>query len=904
MCEDEAFCGGYLYGMYCIGWQQVLKYIKPSEVCNGYPSYLCNNDDDELNCPNPDSLPRKKKCPKYSNLQSHTRRNFSPVPILNNTRCSAPWAVNISSNTLYIDPICANFLDQTNCTDTSRSRVICDIGGYQSTVSKFVVCHGEHRGPTLCDNAIDQVCENVSLTCEVHKHQLCDGIEDCHDGADEKLVICFSMSKKVCNRAYKHEQTLEIPLKWVRDGVEDCLDGIDEEDGWQTCGIGGTKRYVISVDEPCKEVFLCKHGQVAFVEFKDLCNGIDTCGNERRMCEISHMISRTFDKAMTVKKSARAVKMLLYCLPGLESIQELANQCVTSEVNLSGLDVLGVKTFLSVVHPNKTINCDYTFGEIYLILSCAGFCEDSICPLKQKLEYDSCPQQYSKRIYTVADNNFLSFVIKSGKEYKNDFFRCDNNVCLNYDKVCNVVDDCGDGSDEQHCTNVFLCESKEQLIPITEKCDGEIDCLDFSDECNSDCGREIIQSPFLKIVCWCMSVAAITLNMIAVYRTSTDFNTGMSKAALNNKMLILLINVGDLLIGLYLFHIAVMDTIIYGSSYCFEQLNWLSSVHCTIIGVLSTIGYEMSLLSMTALGVTRLMGIQNGTRISGEVSRSAIRNICLSIIVIVLMSIAIAVFPLMPQFEDFFVNGMTYDPSIKLFIGSPGKEIHLDLLQGYYGKIKEKNLKWRMINDLIDGMFSKNYGVDVLGRKRLKFYGNDGVCLFKFFVKADDPQRIYAWVVISMNMICFAIISVCYVFINIGAKVSSKVLTREKAGHQTRKRNRRLQRKISLIIGTDFLCWLPITIASGLHSGAIIDATRYYALISIVFLPINSVINPVLYNDLFSVLLRRVYENVVGTFSKVVNPKENRNTIIINTDNDNREVETIEMKIIKTCQDH
>ena len=268
------------------------------------------------------------------------------------------------------------------------------------------------------------------------------------------------------------------------------------------------------------------------------------------------------------------------------------------------------------------------------------------------------------------------------------------------------------------------------------------------------------------------------------------------------------------------------------------------------------------------------------------------------------MSIAIAVFPLMPQFEDFFVNGMTYDPSIKLFIGSPGKEIHLDLLQGYYGKIKEKNLKWRMINDLIDGMFSKNYGVDVLGRKRLKFYGNDGVCLFKFFVKADDPQRIYAWVVISMNMICFAIISVCYVFINIGAKVSSKVLTREKAGHQTRKRNRRLQRKISLIIGTDFLCWLPITIASGLHSGAIIDATRYYALISIVFLPINSVINPVLYDDLFSVLLRRFYENVVGTFSKVVNPKENRNTIIINTDNDNREVETIEMKIIKTCQDH
>ena len=899
MCEDEAFCGGYLYGMYCIGWQQVLKYIKPSEVCNGYPSYLCKNDEDELNCPNSDSLSIQNKCPKFSNLQSFTRPIFLLVPILNNTRCSAPSALDVPSNTLYIDPICANFLDQTNCTDTNRSRVNCDIGGHRSTVSTFFVCHGEQNVPTLCDNGIDQVCEKVSLTCKVHKHQLCDGIEDCPDAADEKLIICLSMSEKVCNRAYKHEQALEIPLKWVRDGVEDCLDGMDEEEGWQSCGIGATKRYVVSVDEPCKEVFLCKPDEAAFIEFRDLCDGTDTCGHVKRMCEISHMISSTFNKAMTVKKSAGAETILLYCLPGLESLQELANQCVSNKVNPSGLDVFGVHKYLSIVRPDTIVNCDYTFGEIYLILSCAGFCGDSICPLKNKIQYNSCPQQYFKRIYTVADNNFLSFVTKSGKEYKNDFFRCDNNVCLNYDKVCNVKDDCGDGSDERFCTNVFMCKSKEQLIPITEKCDGEIDCLDFSDECNSDCGREIIQSPFLKILCWCLAVAAIALNMISVYRTSTDFNKEISKAALNNKLLILLINVGDLLIGVYLFHIAVIDTVIYASSYCFEQLNWLSSVHCTIIGVLSTIGYEMSLLSMTALGITRLMGIQNGTRISGEVSRSAIRNICLITTVIVLMSIAIAVVPLVPQFEDFFVNGMTYDPSIKLFIGAPGKEIHHDLLEEYYGKIKKKTLKWRTINDLVDGMFSNDYGVDVLGRKRLKFYGNEGVCLFKFFVKADDPQRIYTWVVISMNMICFAIISVCYIFINILTSASSKVLTREKAGHEIRKRNRRLQRKISLIIGTDFFCWLPITIASGLHSGAIIDATQYYALISIVFLPINSVINPVLYNDFFSVFLGRFYEKVVGIcLQNRINPENNQ--ITIGTDDQNREGQIIEMKTIKT----
>ena len=372
----------------------------------------------------------------------------------------------------------------------------------------------------------------------------------------------------------------------------------------------------------------------------------------------------------------------------------------------------------------------------------------------------------------------------------------------------------------------------------------------------------------------------------------------MSKAALNNKMLILLINVGDLLIGVYLFHIAVMDTMIYGSSYCFEQLNWLSSAHCDILGVISTIGYKMSLLSMATLGMARLMEIKHGVRISGEVSRSAIRNIFSIIMVIVVMSTAIAVVPLVTQFEDFFVNGMTYKPSIKLFIGAPGKEIHLETLQEYYGNIKEKNLKWRMINDLVDGMFTKYYGEDVLGRKRLKFYGNEGVCLFKFFVKSDDPQRTYAWVVISMNMICFATISVCYIFIDIWARGTSKVLTREKTGREIRKRNRRLQRKISLIIGTNFFCWLPVTIASGLHSGGVIDATRYYALISIVFLPINSVINPVLYNDFISVHLGRFYENLVRICSQNrINPKKNQNTI--KADDGNPEV-IIEMNIIKS----
>ena len=50
-CEDEALCGGYLYGMFCYDNQGALNYVNPSQMCNGLDSYLCQNGEDELECP-------------------------------------------------------------------------------------------------------------------------------------------------------------------------------------------------------------------------------------------------------------------------------------------------------------------------------------------------------------------------------------------------------------------------------------------------------------------------------------------------------------------------------------------------------------------------------------------------------------------------------------------------------------------------------------------------------------------------------------------------------------------------------------------------------------------------------------------------------------------------------------
>ena len=70
--------------------------------------------------------------------------------------------------------------------------------------------------------------------------------------------------------------------------------------------------------------------------------------------------------------------------------------------------------------------------------------------------------------------------------------RCDNKNCIGKQWLCDGDDDCLDFSDEgtrANCTNTtcrqkdgFWCESSKVCIRVEYKCDGEKDCSDGSDE--------------------------------------------------------------------------------------------------------------------------------------------------------------------------------------------------------------------------------------------------------------------------------------------------------------------------------------------------------------------------------------------------------------------------------------
>ena len=847
-CEDETTCNGYSYGMYCDRTYSSggVWYIPPGGICNGYQG--CGNGEDEPNC-------------TVTNETLYTCEHYFSgvtVPVHNFTRCTV---FN------YYNKYCSDYASsQTNCSDPTRVGVKCLVNGYLSSVSKYMICHGEKA---ICDDNFENQCIQTSSQCTVHRHLMCDGQPDCNDKSDETGLTCNTMTLEKCERRGGQKGELPIPLAWLRDGVKDCLNGIDElDDIWSTCGSNKSFRLVTSNDK-CENVYLCPWGDPGYVEYSELCDGVETCGNENRICSDARKQPKLFTAVLSTDKSL--TKHLSYCIKGIKSTKNFKNHCFTINTFMFANENIYGGTNTTVIMPNILQDCDHLFGEQYLYTSCADKCFNSSCPLRNIPRYEACPGQYHNRIGTIANNEFLTFVTKShGDIYTNRYFVCDNKIiCIDYSQVCNLIDDCGDGSDEDRCTNNFKCNGS--YIPMTKKCDGSFDCLDLTDECNNQCSRQILEGNALKCSSWVIGFLAVLANLIILSKNTGTLKKCKTAVALLNKSLVMMISFGDLLVGIYLFVISIYDGVIFKEEYCTQQIGWITSIHCSIIGVLSTIGSQVSLFAMCALSLTRIYGIKNSMRIPGEVTLIKSLQVAGGVFMMTMSSIIIAVIPIISKFEDFFVNGVKYAEEIQIFIGTMNKETLFAVFQGYFGRMKEKTLSWHMINKMMSEMYSHDNGYEDYTKniQKVDFYGNDGVCLFKYFVKENDPQRHLVWAILALNFVCFFFITASYLIIGIISHKSSKSLTQSGGNQQITQRNRKMNLRITIIITTDFLCWVPFIMICVLHSLEILDATPWYGLFSMIILPINSVINPLIYDDtvtkLISVPVQRLGTLITGS---------------------------------------
>ena len=321
--------------------------------------------------------------------------------------------------------------------------------------------------------------------------------------------------------------------------------------------------------------------------------------------------------------------------------------------------------------------------------------------------------------------------------------------------------------------------------------------------------KRLLPYNFLRVAIWFVCSFAILGNLFVLF-------TRFRQKQQSNKVQFFLItnlSVSDFFMGIYLIILLSVD-LYYKEYFPTHSEAWRSSVLCRIAGAISVLSSEASAFFITLITIDRFLGVKytfSKFRLSTKSTR-----IVVALLWFIAFGISISVYILAQTESDIYAVS-------EVCVGLP--------ISRSYSYTENEIVSYPR------SPFSK--------KERAVFYTQ---------TSSKVSMILSIGIFIGLNSACFIIVGYCYIAIFVYVRRTTK----ESGRPANINAEIRMAMKMSLIVLTDFCCWVPIGILSILvQTGAVWVDPVAYAWIATFVLPINSSINPFLYT-LASYILDKV----------------------------------------------
>ncbi|XP_071500488.1 G-protein coupled receptor GRL101-like [Diadema antillarum] len=315
------------------------------------------------------------------------------------------------------------------------------------------------------------------------------------------------------------------------------------------------------------------------------------------------------------------------------------------------------------------------------------------------------------------------------------------------------------------------------------------------------CRMTFLQNLPIEISIYILGISALIGNSyVIIQRLLAKFSRDTAKV---QSILILNLAISDFLMGIYLLILAIMDIVI-SDSYFWEGRaeEWRTSSICQAAGFISVLSSETSVFLITIISLDRVISVLfpfSEHRLSVKSAR-----------VVVGMTWGLALFLSTCAVVLNYLNPDAYSLS-DVCVGLP---------------LVRKNSH---LNSVVDE----------------RTFNQIGVARYATVAMASESTWQFSIVLfLGVNFFCFSVVLIAYIIIFIWVRV-----TRNNAGRKDSEGTEiKMAAKMSLLVGTDFFCWMPIIILGILVQSSVITlSSDVYVWLVVFVLPINSSINPYLY---------------------------------------------------------